>query len=172
MAISMTLLRTLGRRYGEPGEILKQLNDELRAHNPRRVFVTLACLRIHLPTRRVVAASAGHCPVALLPRAGAPRFVFRPTGPVAGILPVPSYGEERFELAPGDTLLLYSDGIPEAESPDESQYGSERLLACLAGCSGASPAEIVGRLERDVLDFVAGGSQSDDITVLALRAAG
>ena len=172
MAISMTLLRTLARQHREPGEILRRLNDELRDHNPRRVFVTLACLKIHLPSRSVVGASAGHCPVALLPASGAPRFVFRPTGPVAGILPVSRYGEESFELAAGDTLLLYSDGIPEAESPDEQQYGSERLLACLAGCTGSAPTEIVTRLESDVLRFVAGGAQSDDITVLALRAAG
>jgi sigma-B regulation protein RsbU (phosphoserine phosphatase) len=165
MAMSMTLLRALARQHREPGEILRRLNDELGAYNPRRVFVTIACLRIHLPSRTVTGASAGHCPVVLVPAAGEPRIVLKPTGTVAGIFPGRTYDEVRFELAPGDLLLLHSDGVPDAESP-----ANERLLECLAGCGGAAPAEVVARLARRVLDFAAGAPQFDDITILGVRA--
>ena len=172
MAMAMTLLRTLGKAHRQPAEILGRLNTELGAHNPRRVFVTLACLLVHLPSRSVTAASAGHCPVVLVPASGAPRFVFRPTGPVAGILPGLQFREERLVLADGDLLMLYSDGIPDAMNPADEQYGNERLLACLGGCASARPAEAVARLERSVLDFVGDAAQFDDITLLAVRVVG
>ena len=76
---------------------------------------------------------------------------------------------ETFSLEPGDTFVLFSDGVSEAMNPEEDFYGEERLLAALATASSATPAETVRRVLADVRAFAAGAKQSDDITVLAVQ---
>ena len=77
--------------------------------------------------------------------------------------------EQALPLEPGDTFVLFSDGVSEAMNSDDGFYGEERLLAALAACDGAGTQEIVGRVLADVREFAAGAKQSDDITVLAAR---
>jgi sigma-B regulation protein RsbU (phosphoserine phosphatase) len=76
---------------------------------------------------------------------------------------------EIFPLEPGDTFVLFSDGVSEAMNPVEDFYGEDRLLSALAGASDATLAEIVARVMADVRAFADGAKQSDDITVLAAR---
>ena len=76
---------------------------------------------------------------------------------------------ETLPFEPGDTFVLFSDGVSEAMDADDGFYGEDRLLAALSACAGASPKEIVTRVLTDVRAFAAGAKQSDDITVLAAR---
>ena len=76
---------------------------------------------------------------------------------------------ETFPLEPGDTFVLFSDGVSEAMNAAEDFYGDERLLAALSADAGASAADTVTRVLTDVRAFVAGAKQSDDIAVLAAR---
>ena len=76
---------------------------------------------------------------------------------------------ETLPLEPGDTFVLFSDGVSEAMNTDDGFYGEDRLLAALAACDEAGPEEIVRRVLADVREFAAGAKQSDDITVLAAR---
>ena len=76
---------------------------------------------------------------------------------------------ETLPLEPGQTFVLFSDGVSEAMNRDEDFYGEERLLAALAGASGAPPATVVKRLLSDVRAFPDGAKQSDDITVVAAQ---
>jgi sigma-B regulation protein RsbU (phosphoserine phosphatase) len=76
---------------------------------------------------------------------------------------------ETVPLSPGDTFVLFSDGVSEAMNPAEDFFGEERLLAALAGTAGATAAETVQRVLTDVRAFAAGAKQSDDITVVAAR---
>lgn len=169
MAVTVTLLRTIARQCQQPDEILRRLNDELEAQNPRKMFVTMACLVIDLASGRVTGASAGHTPLLLVPSAGAPRFVFHSSGMVLGMRAGQAYTSETLGLTPGDTLMLYTDGITEAENVGEEQFESERLLECFANGSAGAAAESIARLVAQVQAFVAGAPQIDDITVLAVR---
>jgi phosphoserine phosphatase RsbU/P len=170
MAMTMTLLRTLARGHRQPEEILRRLNDEIVVQNPRRLFVTLACLVFDLRSGRVTGASAGHNPLVLVPAAGGPpREVFRSSGMVIGLMPARTYASESLELESGDTLFLFTDGVGEAENPAEEQLGDERLLACLAGCAGRSSQESVATLLTAVREFAAGALQNDDISIVAVR---
>ena len=72
-------------------------------------------------------------------------------------------------IEPGDTFVLFSDGVSEAMNAREDFYGEERLLAALAPTSGTTAAETVTRLLADVRAFTAGAKQSDDITILAVK---
>jgi sigma-B regulation protein RsbU (phosphoserine phosphatase) len=166
MAVTVTLLRTLARQLDSPAEILRRLNEELVAQNPRNMFVTMSCLDVR--GARVTCANAGH-DTALLVGAGGPRPVFPSTGTVIGLFPDRSYANETVELAPGETLVLYTDGVTEAADPAEAFFGEERLQACFARGAGSSAAESVDRLLGQVRAFAAGAAQSDDITILALR---
>jgi sigma-B regulation protein RsbU (phosphoserine phosphatase) len=169
MAVAVTVLRTLARQIAEPDEILRRLNDELAEQNPRGMFVTLQCLVFDLEEQRVACAGAGHHQLAILSPGRPPRLACPSSGRAAGLMPLNPVEREVLPLAPGDTFVLFSDGVSEAMNEAEDFYGEERLLAALASMSGATAAEIVTRVLADVRAFAAGAKQSDDITVLAAR---
>ncbi|HEX2339720.1 MAG TPA: PP2C family protein-serine/threonine phosphatase [Vicinamibacterales bacterium] len=133
------------------------------------MFVTLQCLVFDWKNRRVSAAGAGHHQLAILSPGRAPRLAFPSSGRPAGLMPSNPIERESLPLEPGDTFVLFSDGVSEAMNPEDEFYGEERLLGVLAGASGATPAEIVTRVLADVRAFAAGAKQSDDITVLAAQ---
>jgi serine phosphatase RsbU (regulator of sigma subunit) len=169
MAVAVTVLRTLARQIAEPDEILSRLNDELAAQNPRGMFVTLQCLVFDLAQRRVSCAGAGHHQLAVVSRGRPPRLACPSSGRPAALSPSNPVERETLSLTPGDTFVLFSDGVSEAMNLDEDFYGEERLLAVLAASSGATAAETVTRVLADVRAFTAGAKQSDDITVLAAQ---
>ena len=169
MAVAVTILRTLARQIREPDEILRRLNDELVEQNPRGMFVTLQCLVIDLANRRVLCAGAGHHQLAILMPGRQPRLACPSSGRPVGLMPCNPIQCEALELEPGETFVLFSDGVSEAMNREEQFYGEERLLATLAAVSDAAPREIVTRVLADVRAFAAGAQQSDDITVLAAR---
>jgi phosphoserine phosphatase RsbU/P len=166
MAVAVTLLRTLARQCETPGEILRRLNDELEAQNPRAMFVTMVCLDVR--GGRVTCANAGH-DTSLLVGSGTLRPVFPSTGTVLGLFPDQQYASETVELAPGDTLVLYTDGVSEAANPAQALFGEDGLNGCFAKGAGATAAASVERLLTSVRAFAAGAPQSDDITILALK---
>jgi phosphoserine phosphatase RsbU/P len=167
MAVTVTLLRSLARQLDGPGKILARLNDELAAQNPRGMFVTMACLDVR--GGRVTGANAGHDSTLVLGAAGAPRRVFPSSGRPLGLFPGQEYADETMELAGGESLLLYTDGVSEATDTTGALFGEERLHACFAEGAGATAAETVARLLRVVRAFAGEAPQSDDITILALR---
>ena len=169
MAVAVTILRTLARQSAEPGEILMRLNDELAEQNPRGMFVTMQCLLFDLKERRVSGAGAGHHQLALLSPGQAPRLAFASTGRPAGLLPSNPIEQESLPLEPGQTFVLFSDGVSEAMNDAEDFYGEDRLLATLGGLNSATPADVVAGVLGDVRAFAAGAKQSDDITVLAVH---
>lgn len=169
MAVAMTLLRAIARQTQKPDEILARLNSELEAQNPRKMFVTMSCLAFELSTGRVTGASAGHNPLLLIPSSGAPRFVFPSSGMVAGMRPDRSYKSETLRLNPGDTLLLYTDGITDAENVAEEQFESDRILRCFSGGAPRTAKEVLARILGEVRAFATGAPQIDDMTLVAVR---
>lgn len=169
MAVTMTLLRSMARQFERPDEILRRVNDELAAQNPRSMFVTLSCMVFDLPWGRVTSASAGHHAAVLLAPGKPPRLVFASSGPVAGLLPGSEYQSETLSFEPGETLVQFSDGVSEAFSPDQELFGEERLLELLSREPGATAAETVAGVLGAVRRHAAGAAQSDDITIVAVR---
>ncbi len=169
MAVAVTVLRTLARHIVEPDEILTRLNDELAAQNPRGMFVTIQCLVFDLATKRVTCAGAGHHQLVILSPGQAPRLAFPSSGRPAGLLPLNRIESESMPLSPGDTFVLFSDGVSEATNAADEFFGEDRLLAELDLASSESPAVIVRRTLDAVRDFAGSAPQSDDITILAAR---
>jgi sigma-B regulation protein RsbU (phosphoserine phosphatase) len=172
MAVTMTLLRSLAREGHAPGEILRRLNDELLAQNPRGMFVTLQCMVFDFTRRAVTCASAGHHAAVQITPGRPPRLAFTSSARVLGLMPAGDSESETIELQAGDTLVLFTDGVSEAYDPDQELFGEERLLAHLEASPGASARETSLGLLDAVRRHAAGAKQSDDITVVSVRYAG
>jgi phosphoserine phosphatase RsbU/P len=169
MAVAITLVRSLARENREPEDILRRVNNELAAQNPRGMFVTLVCLAFDLRTGRVTSANAGHNSPVLARPGKPPRLVLPSTGMVAGLFPGIEFTSESMQLEQDDVLILYSDGVTEAFDAQEEAFGEERLLEQLARNPGQGATETAQSVLAAVRQHVRGAPQSDDITVLALR---
>ena len=169
MAVTMTLLRSMARQFEAPDEVLRRVNDELAASNPRGMFVTLCCAVFDLPTSRVTCASAGHHAAVHLGPARPPRSVFSSSGPVLGLIPGARFSNETLSFERGESLVLFSDGVSEAYDPKEDLFGDARLVEQLAREPGGTAAETVDSILGAVRRHAAGAPQSDDVAIVAVR---
>ena len=169
MAVAMTLLRSLARQGHSPEEIIRQLNDELLEQNPRGMFVTLQCMVFDLAQRRVTCASAGHHPAVHIVPGHPPRQVFPSSGRVLGLMRADDIGCNTLDLRPGETLVLFTDGVSEACDSNDEYFGDERLLAHLEASPGRNARETTLGVLEAVRRHAAGAKQSDDITVVSVR---
>jgi len=172
MAVTMTLLRSMARLEDAPDRILRRVNDALLEQNPRGMFVTMQCMVFDRAGRRVTCASAGHHAAVRLSPGQPPRLACQSSGRVLGLTPVTDFASETLELVPGETLVLFTDGVSEASGPDETFFGEERLLEHLAGAPAQGARETTLGIVEAVRRHAAGTKQSDDITVVSVRCTG
>jgi serine phosphatase RsbU (regulator of sigma subunit)/anti-sigma regulatory factor (Ser/Thr protein kinase)/HPt (histidine-containing phosphotransfer) domain-containing protein len=172
MVMTITLIRSLARLSGRPDEILARVNDALAADNPSSMFVTLFCAVLDVETGRLTCASGGHLSPMLARPGGEPRLVVASEGTLVGVQPGLAFPATDVELAPGDLLVAFTDGVTEAMSPDGALFGEGRLRALLGGLGDISPAAAVNALLAGVRAFAASAEQADDIAILAVRYAG
>lgn len=151
-----------------PDEIFDRLSRLLHQRTPPEKYATAFLAVVERETGRLHFANAGHN-AGLLIRAAEGVEQLTSTGPPIGLLPVASYETVEMVLEPGDALLLYTDGITEAENRSEEEYGIERLEAVCCGCREMAGAEVLKTIERDVEEFVQGTPYADDRTLVFLR---
>lgn len=169
MMITRTLLKAAGSTGDGPGACLGRVNDLLEAENDAAMFVTVFFGVIDVATGTLVYANGGHNPPLLL-RPDGSTMVLAPLGdPILAVVPGAAFREARLALAPGDALLLYTDGLTEAFSAAGEEFGDQRLIAALAGARGGTSAEIADHCLAVVDAFAAGAAQSDDMTCLVAR---
>ncbi|MBO1073294.1 PP2C family protein-serine/threonine phosphatase [Roseomonas marmotae] len=178
MARTLGLIRAAARlltaRDGvpDPAEILCLANDDLSHENEEATFVTIALgvLDMREGTGRI-AVAAHEAP--LIYAAGQPPRPMPdlPRQPPLGAMEGISYRSQPFSLSPGQGLLLYSDGVTEAEDPAEDFFGRARLLAELEALTAreARPRAVVEGVFDAVARFAGDAPQADDITALGLR---
>ncbi|WP_051569570.1 GAF domain-containing SpoIIE family protein phosphatase [Cryptosporangium arvum] len=172
-ALARYTLRAAALQHASPAQVLGLLNPALRdwfGTNYGR-FVTLAYTTIRATPRGCTAriATAGHEPVALRRRDGTVELIHT-RGPVLGVIPALTLTERRVQLRPGESLILYTDGVTEARAPRSTeQFGPERLQKTLAGAEVSdTAADLATRLMDAVLDF-GGTITSDDVAILVVR---
>ena len=156
------------RGRGTPAEILRDVNAQLCEGNGSDMFVTVYLVVLDLATGRGLAANAGHADPVLRRAGGCFELVRYRHDRMLAMWPGLAFTDRAFELRPGDTLLVYTDGVPESATADQTFYGTDRLVTFLNGCRELALAPLVKALRADVAAFADGAPQSDDITVLAV----
>jgi steroid delta-isomerase-like uncharacterized protein len=149
-----------------PDVLLEQLNVILCQRHIDRHYATLSYARL-TADRRLIYANAGHPPPLLVTPDGV-----RPLtagGPMLGLLDFAMFPSETLKVAPGDSIIFYSDGVSEALAPNGEEFGVDRLMAAAAEHAAASPPALVEALLEAVRKFTDGAPSVDDATIAALR---
>ena len=146
-----------------------KLNKVVKSNCPGNRFITFFICVLDPKTGEVTYCNAGHNPPLLVRRSGEVEYL--PAGGlILGILPDAQYDEGRCRLDPGDTVVLYSDGVTEAAPPTGSDdFGEERLADIVRTNAGASAPAVVQAVFDGVAAFSAGAPPADDITVVVAR---
>jgi len=175
MARTLGLMRAAAKRLApgdaapDPGAILAMTNDDLSADNESQTFVTVVLGVIDGSTGAGRIAVAGHDIPLLVAEGAAPRLMADlRRQPALGVMEGIPYSSDPFQLAVGETMFCYSDGVSEAEDNKGGFFGRDRLVAALAE-AGTDPRQVVDTVLRAVTAFADGAPQADDITALALR---
>ena len=134
----------------------------------RSMFTTLFCGVIDVPSGTMTYCNCGHNPPLVLRRGERTFEPLRACGPPLGIMDGMTYKPRKIALAPGDMLLLYTDGVTEAENWETAQFGMERLEAAVLATLGEPARRVVEEVIARVMAFADGAPQSDDITCLAV----
>ena len=162
-------IRVLAHWSTDPAEVLRKANDIMLADDSGSRFVTAAAA--HLQWRdhrlRIALASAGH-PAPVLVRPDGAAQLIQGGGLPLGVFPDAAPATQELELAPGEVLFFYTDGLIGARNPQLGYFG-DRLTDGLAALAGKPPAGIVSGMQHRALEFT-GRVLKDDITMLALRA--
>ncbi|MBI1208319.1 MAG: SpoIIE family protein phosphatase [Azospirillum sp.] len=172
MAITRTLLRALTLVASKPGEALVRLNDLLAEDNDEGMFVTLFYGVLDLTCGRLTYASAGHNAPVLRRAAGSVEFLPQTGGVALAVMEGLPYAEKSLDLGRDDLLVLYTDGVTEAQNSADELYGDPQLLDHVAAAGLLDPAEMLAGILTSVRDFEAGAPQADDITCVVLRVTG
>jgi adenylate cyclase len=178
MALSKTLYKSAALRAHMPlHELMMLVNAEITRENPAQLFVTVMAGLLDTRTGVLELCCAGHEAPILLRQGEAPCMLDPPGGPPLCVLEDFPYASDRLQLQAGDVLILVTDGVTEAQNPDQTLYGWERMLASLhairQGATGALPAAAACQgLYADVRRFMNGAAASDDVTIVAIRFAG
>lgn len=151
-----------------PAEVLETVNHVFYESTSAERFATLFYGIYNDRTRRMRYVNCGHV-APLLMRASGGMEVLGPTATMLGAFPHWSCTEDHADLHPGDTLVIYSDGVTEAADDHGQEFGEERLAQVLRD-NRQAPAEAVVRAVGEAVSRFSGGARSDDVTVVAIRA--
>jgi serine phosphatase RsbU (regulator of sigma subunit) len=150
----------------QPVDVLQRIDAGLQEMQER--YASMAAVVIRIGDNQLQIASAAMPPLLIL-RDGSTEveevlLSAVPLGTLTGV----SYQQRQLAVAPGDTLLLMSDGLVEAMSPDQQLFGYERVSEHLASLGGATAEEVVDGMLAEVMSFVGGSTPQDDITIVAM----
>lgn len=167
-AVSATV-RAAMHRDSSPAGVLTQLDRMLYERTGQSNYATVFCALLDMPTGRLRYACGGHPPPLLIRAADGAAERLDADGTPPGLLPSATFEEAAAEMAPGDLLALFTDGILEAENQAGEAFGDERIAALVAEHRREQPAAVAARLREAVHRFRADGAAADDATLIVLK---
>jgi phosphoserine phosphatase RsbU/P len=168
MANTQATLRALVRRSSSLVDLAEQASELLHATTSDSKYVTAVLVELSPSRGTGRFVSAGHTSALLVRRDGTATWLAS-TGVPLGLLPGLPIHDTPLEIAPGDRLLLFSDGVTEAQDADGEEFGEERLLDLVRASNGRSAADLVAGVFEAIDAFASDTPQYDDITLLVLE---
>ena len=167
MAQATRLFRTLATQHMMPAEIATRMNAALSEDNDQGMFVTMFIGRIDLASGAMDFCNAGHNPPFLTDAGGGQFLEMLPNAPI-GLWPGLEYDGERLEDISGRMLVVYTDGLNEAENRQQEQLGDDRLLDILETMPRCSAKEVINLLYEAVQQHRDGAEPNDDLTIMSI----
>ncbi len=169
MMSSRTLLKGAAIGSVRPGEVLTMVNEMLNEDNDTSMFVTVFYGAYNPRTGELVYANGGHNSPLLVHSDGSSSLLPLTDGVAVGLVPGIGYKQDAVTLAPGDVLILYTDGVTEAMNGGYEELGIEPLREIFAAAPPKTPKEATETVFNAIKEFVGDTPQSDDITCLVVR---
>ena len=169
MMSAKNLIKNRAMTGGTPAEILTAVNLQLARNNTTHMFVTVWLGILDLETGLLTASSAGHEKPFIRRKDEAFEILNDKHGFVLGGMTRSKYTDYELTLQCGDTVFVYTDGVPEAARADGEFYGLERLTEALNDPEAAEPDVILQTVKNNVIMFMNGAEQFDDLTMLCLK---
>ncbi len=169
MAVTKTLVKGIAEQDMDPAAILRSVNTELCLDNESMLFVTMFCGILDFTSGELAFSNAGHNPPLLVPAQGEPSWLKLPQGFFLGIMPDGAYETFSTPLAPGDKLVVFTDGVTEAMDEQEKFFTDAKLLDVVARNRDKTADALTAIVMDAVHSFAGTAPQADDITVLILE---
>lgn len=169
MALSRTILRTMTIGKPTPRETVERANDVILADARSEMFVTVFHGVLDPRTHRFTYVNAGHNPPLFYRAAQRELITLKGHGIALGVIPNIALEEYSIEFAPGDLMLMYTDGVTDAINAAEEEFGAERLADLVAAHAHLSPDALIAEIARAVSDYAGEGVHFDDLTMVALK---
>ena len=169
MAVTRSHFRSVASALKDPVRIIESMNRALADTNEANMFVTIFCGIFDLETGEMTYSNAGHNPPLLLSSQGEVTMMTPDPNLPIGLFKDFGYTGGKITVQAGTTLLLYTDGLTEAENPDSQLYGEQRLTKSLEAQKGKSAQDIILGVYADAQAHVQNAVQSDDMTIMVIQ---
>jgi serine phosphatase RsbU (regulator of sigma subunit) len=170
MSVVQASLRVISADTEVPlSELAAKMNRFLWQSTGMNKYATFFYAQLDNRSRRLRYVNAGHNPPYLVRRTeGVEIQELQAGGTVLGLFPEVTYTEEAIDLCPGDLLVAFTDGVPEALNAEGEEFGEERLKELLRGAVGKEAAHVSATLAEGMRDWIGGAEQYDDLTVVVV----
>ena len=168
MSICVTLMRQIFKTQDDIGRSMKILNDCLSERNPNLMFVTIFVMIINTVTGEFTYVNAGHCKPLII-HGDSYEELQETSGPALGIMSGASYSMSQGMLEPEDYIMIYTDGISEAQNEKGEFFDTERIYSTIDDRKFNSSNSLVYALLDSVTEFRKDAAQSDDMTILCYQ---
>lgn len=169
MAVSRTIIRSKGMLGCSAAACMTESNHLLAAYSVDNMFVTVFYAIYNTKTGLVTYSNAGHNPPHLLRQDGTVSELPMSENTILGVFDNFEYKENILQLEQGETLVMFTDGVTEAEDAEYNEFGTERLDNILHQHVNSSCQQIIEGVKAGIKEFVGNAEQSDDITMLVVK---
>jgi sigma-B regulation protein RsbU (phosphoserine phosphatase) len=167
MASLQASVRGQSQGAGDVAGLMTNVNHLVYEASPANRYATFFYAQYEPGSRRLTWSNGGHNPPILL--RGDQVIRLETGGSVVGLFPRCTYEQDSIALQPGDVLVLYTDGVSEAENPAEDEFGEDALIAAARACRDQPPSEMIASIMQAADAFAAGAPQHDDMTLVVAR---
>lgn len=173
MALSRTVFRVLAMNHTPLGEfspalLLEKVNNQIKAESTSNLFVTLFYGILDPHSGEMHYCNGGHNPPIFVRQDGSYEML-ETCGPALGIFPNVPYEAFTIQMAPGDGLTIYTDGVTEALNHEQEEFGEDRLIECLVDTRAKPASEINGLIRYIVREFTGDRPPDDDATLVVIK---